>query len=152
MENVVLYITIYLLCTVKIIFGPTMGFAAGIHPLVATLLTIAGMMTTITVFSFFGEKLRHTAFIRFFKSKKVFSPKSRKFVAIWKKYGIIGISFLTPILLSPPGGAILAIAFGGNRKQMLLYMFVFSVLWSFILTYGFYYSSDSVRELLGYHK
>jgi hypothetical protein len=70
-------------------------------------------------------------------------------VRIWHKYGLLGISFLTPILLSPPGGAILAIAFGASKKQMLIYMFVFSVLWSFILTYSFYYSSDSVRVIMG---
>ncbi len=152
MEEAMVYITIYLLCMVKIIFGPTMGYAAGFHPLVTTLLTITGMMTTVSIFSVFGERLRHTAFIRFFKFKKVFSKKSRKFVTLWKKYGIIGISFLTPILLSPPGGAILALAFGGSRKQMFVYMFVFSVLWSCLLTYGFYYSSDGVRELMGFHK
>ena len=152
MDEALVYITIYLLCMLKIVFGPTMGYAAGFHPLVSTLLTIAGMMTTISIFSLFGEKLRHTAFMRFFKFKKVFSPQSRRFVKIWKKYGLIGIAFLTPILLSPPGGAILAVAFGGPRKQMLLYMFFFSVVWSFILTYGFYYSSDGVRELMGFHK
>lgn len=147
-----LYFSIYVLCMFKIVFGPTMGYAAGLHPLVSTMLTIAGMMTTISIFSFYGERLRHTAFIRFFKFKKVFSPKSRRFVKIWKKYGLIGISFLTPILLSPPGGAILAVAFGGSRKHMFIYMFIFSVMWSFILTYGFYYSSDGVREMMGFHK
>ncbi len=147
-EEALIYVGIYLLCMLKIVFGPTMGYAAGFHPLVSTLLTIAGMMTTISIFSFYGERLRHTAFIKFFKFKKVFSPQSRKFVKIWNKYGLIGISFLTPILLSPPGGAILAVAFGGSKKQMLLYMFIFSVMWSFILTYGFYYSSDGVRALM----
>lgn len=151
-DEVILYITIYLLCMLKIIFGPTMGFAAGLHPLVSTLLTIAGMMTTISIFIFFGEKLKHTSIIRFFKFKKKFSPKTRRFVKIWKKYGIIGISFLTPILLSPPGGAILAIAFGGSRKQTIFYMFIFSVMWSFIITYAFYYSGNTFRELMGYHK
>ncbi len=152
MEEVMVYITIYLLCTIKIIAGPIMGYAAGFPPLVSTLLTIAGMMTTIFVFSLFGVQLRHTAFIRFFKLKKVFSPQSRRFVTIWKRYGLIGISFLTPILLSPPGGAILAVAFGGSRKKILLYMFMFGTIWSFILTYGFYYSSDEVREIMGFRK
>ncbi len=151
-DEVLVYITIYLLCMVKIIFGPAMGFSAGLHPLVSTLLTIAGMMTTISFFGFFGERLRHTRFIRFFKFKKVFSKKSRKFVTIWKKYGIIGISFLTPILLSPLGGGILAVAFGGSRKKMMGYMFVFSVMWSFVITYAFYYSGNTFRELMGYHK
>lgn len=152
MDEVLVYITIYLLCMVKIVFGPTMGYAAGVSPLVSALLTIAGMMTTISILSFFGDKLRHTAFIKYFKFKKTFSPQSRRFVKIWNKYGLFGISFLTPILLSPPGGAILAIAFGGDRKKMFIYMFIFSVFWSFILTYGFYYSSDGVRELMGFHK
>lgn len=152
MEEVLVYITIYLLCMLKMVFGPTMGYAAGFHPLVSTLLTIAGMMTTISIFSFYGDRLRHTTFIRFFKFKKTFSPQSRRFVKIWNKYGLIGISFLTPILLSPPGGAILAVAFGGSRKKMLLYMFIFSVMWSFILTYGFYYSSDGVRGFMGVQK
>jgi hypothetical protein len=151
-DEALVYFTIYLLCMFKIVFGPTMGYAAGFHPFVSTLLTIGGMMTTISIFSFYGERLRHTALIKFFKFKKVFSPQSRRFVKIWNKYGLIGISFLTPILLSPPGGAILAVAFGGSRKHLLLYMFIFSVMWSFILTYGFYYSSDSVREIMGFHK
>ncbi len=151
-DEALVYFTIYVLCMLKIIFGPTMGYAAGLPPFVTTLITIAGMMTTISIFSFFGEQLRHTAFIRFFKFKKVFSPQSRRFVKIWNKFGLIGISFLTPILLSPPGGAILAIAFGGSPKKMIIYMFIFSVMWSFIITYGFYFSSDSVRELMGIHK
>lgn len=151
-DEVLVYITIYLLCMFKIVFGPTMGYAAGFHPLVSTLLTIAGMMTTVLIFSLNGERLRNTAFIKFFKFKKVFSPQSRKFVKVWNKYGLIGISFLTPILLSPPGGAILAVAFGGSKKHMILYMLVFSIFWSFLLTYGFYYSTDGVRELMGFHK
>ena len=152
LDEALLFFSIYVLCMFKIIFGPTMGFAAGLHPFVSTLITIAGMMTTVSIFSLFGERLRHTAFIRFFKFKKVFSPKSRRFVTIWRKYGIIGISFLTPILLSPLGGSILAIAFGDSSKKMLFYMFVFSVFWSFILTYTFYYSGNTFRELMGYHQ
>ncbi len=151
-DEALVYIAIYLLCMLKIVFGPTMGYAAGLHPLISTLLTIGGMMTTISIFSFFGEKLRHTAFIKFFKLKKAFSPQSRRFVKLWNKYGLLGISFLTPILLSPPGGAILAVAFGGSKKKMFIYMLISSVMWSFILTYGFYYSSDGVREIMGFHK
>lgn len=151
-DEALTYFSIYVLCMFKIIFGPIIGYSKGIHPLLTTLLTIAGMMTTITIFGLLGEQLRHTAFIRFFKFKKVFSKKSRRFVKIWKKYGIIGISFFTPILLSPPGGAILAVAFGGSKKQMMIYMFVFSVIWTFIITYAFYYGGDSVRTLFGYEK
>lgn len=143
------YLTIYLLCMFKIIFGPTMGYAAGLSPLITVIITVAGMMTTILVFTFFGEKLREKVLRRFLKPKKVFTPKNRRFVKIWRKYGELGISFLTPILLSPPGGAIIAMALGGSRKKTIGYMFLWSVVWSTIITYTFYYAGDELRGFLG---
>lgn len=126
-----------------------MGYAAGLSPLITVIITVAGMMTTILVFTFFGEKLREKVLRRFLKPKKVFTPKNRRFVKIWRKYGELGISFLTPILLSPPGGAIIAMALGGSRKKTIGYMFLWSVVWSTIITYTFYYAGDELRGFLG---
>ena len=142
-------LTIYVLCMFKIIFGPTMGYAAGLSPLLTVIITVAGMMTTILIFTFFGEKLRERILRRYLKPKKVFTPKNRRFVKIWRKYGELGISFLTPILLSPPGGAIIAMALGGSRKKTIGYMFLWSVVWSTIITYTFYYAGDELRGFLG---
>jgi len=51
-------VTIYFSSMLKFIFGPLGGYAAG-FPLVATILvTVAGMMTVVFAFSFFGEFLR----------------------------------------------------------------------------------------------
>ena len=96
------YVTIYLLCMFKIIFGPTMGYAAGLHPLETVGLTVAGMMTTVIIFSYLGEKIKEKFLSKYFKPKKIFTKRNRRFVKIWRKYGEIGIAFLTPILLSPP--------------------------------------------------
>lgn len=142
-------LTIYVLCMFKIIFGPTMGYAAGLSPLLTVIITVAGMMTTILIFTFFGEKLRERILRRYLKPKKVFTPKNRRFVKIWRKYGELGISFLTPILLSPPGGAIIAMALGGSRKKTIGYMLLWSVVWSTIITYTFYYAGDELRGFLG---
>ena len=142
-------LTIYVLCMFKIIFGPTMGYAAGLSPLLTVIITVAGMMTTILIFTFFCEKLRERILRRYLKPKKVFTPKNRRFVKIWRKYGELGISFLTPILLSPPGGAIIAMALGGSRKKTIGYMFLWSVVWSTIITYTFYYAGDELRGFLG---
>ena len=149
MEEAITIITIYLLCMLKIIFGPTMGYAAGLSPLVTIIITVAGMMTTILIFTFFGEKIREKLLRRYIKPKKVFTPKNRRFVKIWRKYGELGIAFLTPILLSPPGGAIIAMALGGSRNKTIGYMFLWSVVWSTIITYTFYYAGDELREILG---
>ena len=141
-------LTIYVLCMFKIIFGPTMGYAAGLSPLLTVIITVSGMMTTVLLFTFFGEKVREKILRRYLKPKKVFTPKNRRFVKIWRKYGELGISFLTPILLSPPGGSIIAMALGGSRKKTIGYMFLWSVVWSTIITYTFYYAGDEIREFM----
>ena len=142
-------LTIYVLCMFKIIFGPTMGYAAGLSPLLTVLITVAGMMTTVLIFTFFGEMIREKILGRFIKPKKVFTKKNRRFVKIWRKYGELGVAFLTPILLSPPGGSIIAMALGGSRKKTIGYMFLWSVVWSTVITYTFYYSGDALRDFLG---
>lgn len=149
MEEVLTIIAIYLSTTLKIIFGPVMGYAAGLPPLVTVIITVAGMMTTVVVFTFLGEQLRKKIARRFFKKKKKFTPRNRRFVKIWRKYGELGVSFLTPILLSPPGGSILVMALGGSRRKTIAYMFLWGVFWVTLITYTFYYSGDTVRNLLG---
>jgi len=148
MEEVLTILTIYVLCMFKIIFGPTMGYAAGFSPLLTVLITVAGMMTTVFIFTFFGELIREKILHRFIKPKKVFTKKNRRFVKIWRKYGELGVAFLTPILLSPPGGSIIAMALGGSRKKTIGYMFLWSVVWTTIITYTFYYSGDALRDFM----
>lgn len=126
-----------------------MGYAAGFHPIVSILLTVGGMMTTVVIFTFLGDRLRKRILSKYFKQRKVFTQRNRRLVRIWKKYGVLGISFLTPILLSPPGGSIIAVALGGSPKKTILYMLFWSIFWSTIITYAFYYSGDSLRAFLG---
>lgn len=125
-----------------------MGYAAGLSPLLTVIITVAGMMTTVILFSFIGEWVRETILRKYIKPKRVFTKRNRRFVKIWRKYGEIGISFLTPILLSPPGGAIIAMALGGSKKKIIAYMFLWSIFWSTILTYTFYFSGDALRQFL----
>ena len=142
-------LTIYVLSMFKTIFGPTMGYAAGFSPLLTVIITVAGMMTTVLIFTFFGEIIREKILNRFIKPKKVFTKKNRRFVKLWRKYGELGVAFLTPILLSPPGGSIIAMALGGSRKKTIGYMFLWSIVWSTIITYTFYYSGDALRDFMG---
>jgi len=148
MEKVITILTIYVLCMFKIIFGPTMGYAAGFSPLLSVIITVAGMMTTVLLFTFLGEQIRTKFLKKYFKPRKVFTPRNRKFVKVWRKYGELGISFLTPILLSPPGGSIIAMALGGSRKKTIGYMLLWSIVWTTIITYTFYYSGDALRGFL----
>ena len=56
-------------------------------------------------------------------------------MSIWLKYGVPGIAFLTPIVLSPLLGTILAHAFGGKKARIIKYMWISSVVWGYALAW-----------------
>lgn len=136
LEEILKYLGIYLLACLKSIFPPLLGPAAGMSPWEIILITIAGLMTSVVLFTYLGEKIKTQILPIFVKNPKKFSKKSRRMVTIWKKYGIIGVCFLTPLILSPPGGALLVSSVGAPRKQVFLYMLLFGIFWSVIWTFS----------------
>jgi len=148
MNLFVKYLIVFGLSAVKIIFGPTLGLAYGLSVLETIVLSLFGMMTTVYLLTYFGEAIR-IIFRRFqfgSKKKKVFTKKKRRFVKIWKRYGVPGIAFLTPILLSPPGGAILANAFKGKNKDIIKWMWIFGAFWTILLTLAVKYAGEQLQE------
>ncbi|WP_420385087.1 hypothetical protein [Roseivirga sp.] len=136
LTEILKYLGLYLLACLKSIFPPLLGPAAGLNPLEIILITIAGLMTSVFIFTFLGEKIKKQVIPFFVKNPKRFSKKSRRMVTIWRRYGIIGVCFLTPLILSPPGGALLVAAVGAPRKQVFLYMLLFGIFWSVIWTFS----------------
>ena len=135
-EKIGAYLGIYLLCCLKSIFGPLLGPAAGMTKIEIILITIAGLMTSVFLFNVVGEKIKKNIIPIFIKNPKKFSPASRRMVRLWKRYGIIGVCFLTPLVLSPVGGALLVSSVGAPRKQVYFYMLVFGIFWSVVWTYS----------------
>ena len=66
--------------------------------------------------------------------KKIFSRRSRRMVRIWKRYGLVGLAALTPVLFSIPIGTFFMIRLEKNRNKIVLYMFVSITCWSLIIT------------------
>ena len=67
------------------------------------------------------------------KKKKVFSKKVRRFINIKNKYGLIGISLLTPVLISIPVGCFIASRFFSKKKIAIFIMLGGVVFWSVLL-------------------
>jgi uncharacterized membrane protein len=132
------YLTVYLLSTVKFIGGPVSGVAAGLTWMETFIFTVLGMMTTVIIFSLLGENAKKKFLSKFRKNKKLFTPRNRRLVAIWRKYGLIGVAFLTPIILSPIIGTMVATSFGEPKKRIFTYMLCSALFWgvifSFVLT------------------
>lgn len=143
-EEILKAFSIYLLCTLKVVFGPTLGYAAGLHFITTVLTTIAGMMTSVVVFTYFGGWLRMQIKIRWLKNQKTFTPRNRRIVMIWKKFGLAGIAALTSLGLTPIGGTIIAVSLGAPKEKIILYMFVSASVFSIVLSSLIYLFGNSV--------
>jgi hypothetical protein len=135
---------VYLPSMLKFILGPLTGYALQLNLATTILSTVAGMMTVVFGFTFFGNWLRIHVTNRLFPNRKPFSERNRKFVALWKKYGIAGVAFLTPLLLTPIGGTLLAISFGTPKDKLIFYMFISASVWASVFSMGIYLFGNSV--------
>ncbi len=68
------------------------------------------------------------------KDKVIFTPRNRKIVRIWRKYGLFGIALITPVILSIPIGTIIANTLVSDRKKVIIYMFFSVLFWSITMT------------------
>ena len=143
-EHILKIISIYLLSMLKFIAGPLGGYAAGLNMLTTILITVAGTMTVVLAFAFFGDFLRTKVLSRFFKNKKRFSERNRRFVRIWKKYGLPGVAILTPLMLTPIGGTIIAVSFGTPKDKLIVYMFISASISAIVLTFIVYMFGNTV--------
>jgi membrane protein DedA with SNARE-associated domain len=144
-EEIIKAVTlVYLPSMLKFILGPLGGFAAKLHVATTIIATVAGTMTVVLAFSFAGDWIRANVLNRFFPNRKRFSDRNRRFVTIWKKYGAAGVAFLTPILLTPIGGTLVAISFGSPRDKLILYMLLSATAWAIIFSLLIYLFGNNV--------
>ncbi|MDX5419841.1 MAG: small multi-drug export protein [Hymenobacteraceae bacterium] len=131
--------SVYLISMVKFIGGPLAGVSMGLSYLETVFFTAAGMMTSVVIFSFIGRAAsRWYSQYRRDRQKPVFGSKSRRIVRIWRKFGIIGVAFFTPLVLTPVFGTIVAAVFGVPRRQIFIHMLWSAVFWSLVLTFMVY--------------
>lgn len=146
-EEILKAIPVYFSSMFKFIFGPIGGYAAGLNIFTTMLVTIAGMMTVVLGFAYFGDFLKNRVLARFFQNRKKFSVRNRKFVKIWRKYGLAGVAILTPILLTPIGGTLLAVSFGTPRNRLIVFMFISAALYSVVFSVAVYFFGNEAQEV-----
>jgi membrane protein DedA with SNARE-associated domain len=57
------------------------------------------------------------------------------------------VALLTPPLLTPPVGTLVASGFGEEKKKIFLYMFISSILWGLILCYASYGLKEEIEVI-----
>lgn len=142
-QEILRALPVYFSCMLKFIFGPAGGYAVGLHPVTTIVTTVAGMMTVVFLLTFFGNWIRTKVFGRF-KRRKVNLKRAERFAKIWKRYGLVGVAVLTPIILTPIGGTLLALSSGSSKQKIILYMFLSSSFWSVVISLAIYFFGGEV--------
>jgi membrane protein YqaA with SNARE-associated domain len=74
--------------------------------------------------------------------RRIFTSLNRRIIRVRQKFGLAGIAFITPILLSTPLGAFIAERFYRDKKKIILYLSLATIFWAlalysiFILVHG----------------
>ncbi|HVD97691.1 MAG TPA: hypothetical protein VNB90_05750 [Cytophagaceae bacterium] len=147
-EDLYKYFIVFFSSMFKFFVG--LAFGAGFHLplLVNSALAVLGMMTSVVLFtSFLGEYFHKWIMKTFYKNQKLFTKNNRRKVMIWKKFGLLGVAFLTPVLFTPIGGAMIANGFGESKERIFLYMFISAVIWALSSSYLF----ELIRLLPFFH-
>ncbi len=132
------YFTVIVATTIKFFNGPIAGLLLNLTWWETAVCSIVGMMSAVIIVSFLGEQVQRL--IAKYRTKKVtlFSKRSRFAVKIWKKLGIWGIAFFTPLLFTPIGGTLMALSFKVPIPKIIFSMLVLAVFWGIILSFVIY--------------
>lgn len=148
-EEIIKAVTlVYLPSTIKFIFGPLAGKAADLNIITSIVCTIAGMMTSVVAFTYFGDWIRKGIFKKYLHREPKPLHERSKIIQYFLKFEMGGIAFLTPIILTPIGGTILAVSFGAPKEKIILYMFISACVFSVIINVGVYYGYEAIIKLI----
>ncbi|MBT7086057.1 MAG: hypothetical protein HN737_07885 [Desulfobacterales bacterium] len=144
-------LTIMFFSTWKTYVGPGLSYACGFSYIEMLVFNLGAALTSTVFFLRYsrdiGKRLN-----RLFpgKNRKRFSPRYRKFIRFWNKYGLYGTMFLTPVLIGIPVSAFFSVRFGTRKIKIIYMVTIFVVLWSTIFYYlgmlGYDLVSDGVLK------
>jgi hypothetical protein len=111
-----------------------MGVALGLSWVETAACTVLGMMFSVTIAMSAGEAIMRLKRRLLTKPPRCFSRRTRLAVRVWRRTGLAGIAFLTPLILTPIGGTALAISFRAGRVAIWLAMLGSAIGWAILQT------------------
>ncbi|MCE9537805.1 MAG: hypothetical protein K8R85_01115 [Bacteroidetes bacterium] len=140
MESLLEIISVFLMSTVKFVFGGVpLALGLGFSFFEAVTVTSLGGFVGVTAFVYTSDKL--IAYLKKRKTlkqlenpnqirKKSFTRTNKIIIIVKQRFGLLGISLLTPLLLSIPIGCFLAVRYFNDKQRILFYMFGSILFWS----------------------
>jgi len=147
MEDVIKFLGIFLLSMVqyKLALISVISVKKW-HIIVQFICVTSGYMTMTILVCFFEKQVRHILqWIRSkFAKKPISFKKRRKMVRFAHKYGVWGVSLLSPVTVGALAGSVIAVSLGGHKKEVIFAFLIGCLLWT-ILILGL---SDVIFSLL----
>lgn len=149
--NFGIYLSFFLLSTIKFLFTPFAGPKAGLSFLETYITCVSGAIFSATIFYFASEyfmkrahekrmKLLHEAISKgeLMKRKKIFTKTNKFIVKLKHRFGIYGVSIYAPLFLSVPVGTIITAKFYGKEKRTYP-LIIFGMFFNGAITTGLTY-------------
>jgi membrane protein DedA with SNARE-associated domain len=143
-EEILKAIPVALSASVKFIFGPVGGFAAGLNLVTTVVATVAGTMLSVVAFTFFGDFLRRKVIVPLFGARNRSEERATRYAAFLKKYGTPAVAGLTPLIFTPIGGTIIAVGMGIPKEKILVSMLISATAWAVAFTTLIYFFGQEV--------
>ena len=141
MEELLQVIFILILSATKFLTAPITSLNIGFNYLQTLIITTMGGILGVIAFYYLSNGIAFLFFkiaSKFRKGepspKKVFTWKNKMIVKTVRKYGLLGIAIITPVLLSIPLGTFIAARYFHDQTQVLKYLCSSVVFWSVILS------------------
>jgi len=104
------------------------GFAFGLDPVAICIMTIAGSTAGVLIALVPGERIG--AWLARRKKDKPEPKGPGRASRIWKKYGLVGLAFFSPIFPGAPVGALVALSLGSPKLKTLAWFSLSVIVWS----------------------
>ena len=86
----------------------------------------------IILFTYFGARVAKLIEVHLRRNKTMSFKSRRRIVKVWRKFGIVGVAVLTP-LISPPVAVAIALSFHTKPRKTIMWLCGSIIVWSIIL-------------------
>lgn len=140
------YVAVITATMIKFLGGPLTGLALKLTWYETAICSAIGMMLTVFIIVFAGQQVRVLSgkFNRKPKPSKKFTKTTRFAVKIKGNLGLWGIAIMTPLLFTPIGGSVLAVAFKYQPWDIIFKMLVSAAASAVVQTLFFFYVKNLI--------
>lgn len=146
---------VFLVSSIKFLFAPALSFGMGLNFVQTILSTTSGGIVGVFVFFFLSRwllQLYSRYFFYYFHLLRTkiysylnitipkfiparrFTRRNRFIIKLVRKYGLVGIVILTPVLLSIPVGTFIATRYFSSNRYLLVYLSGSVMFWSLFMS------------------